>query len=373
MVFFINGDLSDNGYIIDKVSELKQHINLSEFAWNIIDEDIRNFSVDGEISFSGFLNTVFLNFYSEADASISKRYVEKSDELNEFFSSKEFSGNPEITEIYISKLLDKYEKELVTRSFSYPKGTGKKFRLNKASLEVLRESSETVYYDDSIGYYLKAIFEEYCTKPNYIREQIFFNDIKREIDAAIIAQNKIQLTILQKYNSGQDRYYSKKFIISPYKLLQDGFMSFNYLVGFAEELLPGGTRGEARVASFRLSRITKVSPYTNRPAALTKAKTSEIEDAILKKGLQFLAGDLINIKIRFTNKGLENLARQLYMRPHTCQKLSADTFVFTCTEVQAINYFFKFGMDAQILEPDYLRKKFISRYQSALNGYSTEE
>ena len=52
------------GFYINELDvNVKQHVNLSNYAWSVIDEDIINFnnSMD-KSSFSGFLNTIFKNF-----------------------------------------------------------------------------------------------------------------------------------------------------------------------------------------------------------------------------------------------------------------------------------------------------------------------
>ena len=82
-----------------------------------------------------------------------------------------------------------------------------------------------------------------------------------------------------------------------------------------------------------------------------------------------MAGDLISLEVEFTNKGLELFDRQLYLRPAVYEKASSNTYTFQCTELQAIHYFFKFGRDARIIKPQYLKDKFISYYQEALNAY----
>ena len=57
------------------LGEPKVHINLSEAAWLVIEEDRLNFSDSNEkYSFSGFLNRIFTNYYQKADASINERF-----------------------------------------------------------------------------------------------------------------------------------------------------------------------------------------------------------------------------------------------------------------------------------------------------------
>ena len=74
-------------YIDDFAVDLKQHINLSDNARLVIDEDIRNFySSTEKESFSGFLNQIFTNFYQKSIASIDLRLLEKKEELEKIYN-----------------------------------------------------------------------------------------------------------------------------------------------------------------------------------------------------------------------------------------------------------------------------------------------
>ena len=112
-------------FIPEFETELKQHLNLSESAWLVIDEDVKLFSNGGKHNLAGFLNRVFSNFYQEAEATISQRFLNRNEELTQMFSSDEFKKmDKEITEVYITKILDVYEKELIRKMSNYEKGEG---------------------------------------------------------------------------------------------------------------------------------------------------------------------------------------------------------------------------------------------------------
>ena len=50
-----------------------------------------------------------------------------------------------------------------------------------------------------------------------------------------------------------------------------------------------------------------------------------------------------------------------------------NTYLFRCTEVQAINYFFKLARDVEILAPERTRDKFIQRYRDAYLQYVDQD
>ena len=72
---------------------------------------------------------------------------------------------------------------------------------------------------------------------------------------------------------------------------------------------------------------------------MSKADCEAIDQMIIEKEPQFLVGEVIELKVKFTDKGVENFNRQLYMRPLDFDKVEGEdnTYVFRCTEIQAIN------------------------------------
>ena len=151
--------------------------------------------------------------------------------------------------------------------------------------------------------------------------------------------------------------------------------SYNYLVGVSENIFDNNTIGEKIISSIRISFIDKITMCKSLNGFISKDKKIEIEKELLSKLPQFMAGDIINVKIKFTKKGYEQYNRLLYLRPNHYSKVEGEdlTYIFECTEVQAINYFLKFGRDVEVIEPKSLRNKFINRYKSALAVYVEDD
>lgn len=380
MGFYFKGSIKNSCYQGEyqedflEEKDKKQHLNLSEPAWLVVNQDIKNFYLgEKEESKSGFFNTILKNFYETSNASIKMRCQNKRAELDSVFSGKTFVPyDNKIKEAFINKYLEEYQKELIEKAFSYPKGHGEKFRINVENVQLLKdEIDEDVYYDGVIGLYLKALYEEYCEKPNYEREQIFFKDTMDKIQLAIKEGRKLKLVIKEKYSPKTKSFYVKKYYVSPYKIVQDDTKSYNYLIGLAEEILDDGSESEKRISSFRISRIDRILIMKSMGAFISSENKTKIEDGLIHKKVQFLLGDIIDVKVKFTQKGIESFKRQLYMRPQFYQKVKEEelTYIFQCTALQATNYFFKFARDVEILEPIFLREEFIKRYSKALENY----
>ena len=161
------------GFIINSIDQ-KQHINLSREAWKIIDEDIQNFYIETRPNLSGFLNRVFENFYEEAQASISYRMDQLYDMIEATFEDALFNQyDDDIKQDVMNRIISVKERFLLEKVKEYPKGEGRKFRINNQNLTILEESIDDTYYNGSAGLYLKALFEEYARLPYSKREQIF--------------------------------------------------------------------------------------------------------------------------------------------------------------------------------------------------------
>ena len=95
-------------------------------------------------------------------------------------------------------------------------------------------------------------------------------------------------------------------------------------------------------------------------AYLSAQNVKKLNDEILIRGPMYMSSEPIDIKVEFTIKGLESLKRQIYMRPayYEIDKDNRHIYTFHCSKMQIMNYLFKFGWDAKVLEPADLRNEF---------------
>jgi len=342
----------------------KQHLNLSEEAWLVIDDDIRNFyTYDDKANFSGFMNTVFEGFYEQADATFSSRCEEYRAELEDILS-----GVPDAAEVTELLAQDKLKK-LKTAALSYSKGEGRKFRLNADSQAILADHPDSEHYD-SRGDYIKAVFEQYITLPGYKREQIFFKRKLDAIEAAAATGKQIRITLLPLNYSASDAHVLK-YAVKPYAVRHDKTNTFNYLIGLSRYLDEHNAPvTKEKISCFRLSRISDVKPFGS--AFISKEKRGEIEQEIKQKGVQYLSGELSEIMVEFTQKGLDDFNRQSYMRPQHYEKRGRLKYVFYCTEFQAASYFSKLGGEAVIVSPEHLKEELREKFKAAYEAYARQ-
>ena len=346
---------------IDEIIEnRRQHVNFSPSAYLTIQEDIRNFDMSGKITKTGFLNTIFQNYYENADASLSIREKTQTDNLINIYS-KSLDRNKEFINTYV-KL---YVSKLKNKMKSYQSGdsdTSEKLRLDKQTQMILCSNQKlgSNEYEGSVGKYLKAIYEEYALKLPFEREQIYFKETYNKLIDSIANKKLLRITL----------YSKKNYYVIPYKIIQNKTKTHNYIVGYSYE---DDDKYNKKTGSFRLSNIAHIQ--THGKYNIKDVEIKRLEYELHARGAEFMTGETKSIKVRFSDYGIESFKRQIYMRPNEYEIDSKDNHIynFSCTSTQAIYYFYKFGKDVEILEPLDLRTIFKEKYKDAYEIYKDDE
>jgi predicted DNA-binding transcriptional regulator YafY len=226
------------------------------------------------------------------------------------------------------------------------------------------DCGDEVYYDQKIGRYLKAVFEEYARLSYYKREQLFFQNTINIAKAAIKSRKRLKITIIAS-SGRQDKYD-----VRPHSVITDRQSLYNYLTGFSSRIVKDGENiSKPKPASFRISRIKEIK-VQSKSGKITEIQKAEIVNQLIKKGPSFLVGDVESIKIKLTDAGKQFYRRQFFLRPPYDEILADDIYVFHCSEGQIRSYFIKFGKNAQIIEPLSLKEYFLDFYSEACQTYS---
>lgn len=102
---------------------------------------------------------------------------------------------------------------------------------------------------------------------------------------------------------------------------------------------------------------------------LTKDDKIAIEKKLDDNSPAYLFGPNERVVVKLTERGQKSYKTKLYSRPAKEPESSGDIYVFRCSLLQAYNYFFPFGKEAEILEPQRLRERFIKGYNDGAAKY----
>ena len=335
----------------------KQHLNLSEEAWLILEQDRAAF---GGETLAGFLNHILLNYCETAEASL---FLTRKERIEEY--CKKLSSLPEDTRKQAAELLAEQDIAVIqTRVQAYKKGHGMKIRLNNELFSYLMgeislnesgdKCQENRYYNDHIGRYLKALLEEYARLPYLKREEVCFAPYFRTIKNCIKSGNKIKVQV----SSGNE------YVMRPYEVMTDAQSTYHYLVAWSDE--------KDHPFSYRVSLLRRVR-QTSQCGKLTAEKKKRIQQALQEKDVPYISADIQEIKVRLTPGGVNKYQSILHLRPQCHAIEDENIYVFHCPPHQAQNYFSRFGPDATVLVPQYLADWLRQFYLRALQNYPKPE
>ena len=125
--------------------QAKQHINLSHYAWDIIEQDIMEFQNIAPSKISNFINRILEIYLRDGlfPADITTDIENYVFQQNEWLK-KIPNLSPEQERGILDSLKTKYIESLL-QSFQTEKGAGKKFDVNNACRSLLKDKGELCY------------------------------------------------------------------------------------------------------------------------------------------------------------------------------------------------------------------------------------
>lgn len=371
-------------------SQGKVRVTLSCQTEAVLKDDLISFSF-GE--FNSFCNHVFSRYYRKANATISLRLEEARESYEKALKvakNMRTSTRKKVVECMINGRTEEAIENLESNFRMLDENTtqGKTGNiesayicLNKENVNILtkelNEKGEYAFHRNAGGY-IRDVLEEYASLSHITREAIVRSEEIDTIEKCLDkpknknADKGCRLNIKMDYEYG-----SKTYCVIPYKIVSDPLNTRRYLIGYSFQL--GQTEAEKKPVSFSLGRLNmkSISVYRRKKYYL-KENEKEILDNMVRKNLTaYIIGGEKNIKVRLTPDGTRFYRNIVTSRPvyESIEKDKAPghkndmIYTFNCSPKQAENYFFTFGDEAEILEPESLRKKFAARYKAAMNVY----
>lgn len=342
----------------------KVSITLSKEAYQTIIEDMMIFNASD--NWGGFINSIIRNFMGTSDASIKLATVRERDRLTKILESPITKTGKEVLDAIVAD----YERSLTIRMNSHKSDSKtKKTWIHKDIYDELTNSDE--YYDSSHyrnnqkGLYIKALLEDYASRPLVERERIYCKDIFDTLENCIVEKKIAKTTYI-----GREKAKTSTLKLKPYKLMV--YNNYNYLVAILDN--PTVEKGY-KIYTLRLCRIQNVKKLS-LSAFISKDTKNDLENTLNENGVPYLQGEANNIEVKLSPEGQNKYQSIIHLRPRYtsissegCQE-GFKKYTFDCTPEQAKNYFFQFGSDALILSPKELHDRFVKDYMKALDIYN---
>lgn len=344
--------------------EQRQHINISQYAYEIIRNDSINFL--GKLNVSGFINTVIENSMLESFEDLSLTEKERID--GELSQAGITLSNTE--EKVITKIANAHQNFLIHSLKQYDKDKVLKIRLNQNVYHVFYPDNSEWFGKKakiSQGEYIKMIIEEYARKTYFDRESIFLKQKIERLEDNISSEGNNKRILEITLKTTREKYYCKL-----YRLSEQYETNYHYLIG----LFKNSDSTEYKIASMRLSRIAdfKTRGRSLGSGRITKTEGADIDKKIKMVGIPYLVGKPEKFEISLTKDGM-TLYDSIYSQRPIYDAITDNgndtyTMIITATERQIQNYFFAFGKEALIISPNKTKDWMEEKLTAAIGAYS---
>lgn len=192
---------------------------------------------------------------------------------------------------------------------------------------------------------LRAIFINYCSIPQHLREEMIFQELLRPINEGIEKQRCLRLLCYGKYCE-----------VEPYLIAHAENESSKYIYSYCYK--------QERYVAYRLSNIVSAE-------VLKKPHIHHQENNLKEVAKNFtpFLGEKKRIIVKLSNGGLRYLEKFIHNRPKQISKnLEQNIFEFEATEFQARRHFGSFLNEVEILGSESLREQFKRAFEEGVQN-----
>ena len=191
--------------------------------------------------------------------------------------------------------------------------------------------------------------------------------LSRLFESVIKKSRENNVCLSAVVNAGKD---SKQLIIKPYRILEDIYTGYNYLIGYARDAF---SEDDFSMGSFRISRFVSLQEYKGI-SPLNRQETEQIMNKLQEVSPAFVRSNAIEIDVLLNLRGKILINTILHNRPKIKQiehyQDGTSKYTFYCTEFNAFNYFMPFGENAVVISPLSLKQKLYNEFKNAVNAYT---
>lgn len=336
---------NQENFIMEKIK-----IYVTERIANILEKDAEGFEFFKKDGRTPNKNALLTNLIINYNAAFMAQQTEFVDFLKNRISSRAGVSETALNDLCFDLC------ERINERNAAP--NGEKFD-KLVSLKPTRESGPIIDYIENyclagrtLSEYFRSMFASYAALPQDARELIIF---KKQYDAITKAiKEKKRVFFTTRWSNGQ------KTECAPYAVANSKEELHCYVLTAAKSC-----------STVRLSRIVSVTELPIE-AAFTDEQI-ELFEKMKTYGPQFIYRPFeTETLVKLTDKGLDKF-RKIYVHRPVPTKVEGNLYYFDCAHTQIVQYFIRFGDDAQIIYPKRVRSEVYNFHRRALESYNKND
>ena len=324
----------------------KIRISVKKYVSDILMKDAEDFKItknNGEINRNEFLNRLIVNYHDEYTLT-NKHQI---DAIMKPISK--YSEVDDIDKINMANEILKRTKDVLTVVSKDDDSIILSLKPTKESEPIIEYIIANHINNQSISSFFSQMFEDYVNKVQTQRERIICEDNYRLL---IKSKDKKRKVFVVSKN------YSTPFNGSLYTISNSKYELFNYCLFEVDH----------QIVTMRLANIKSVKILTE-PASFD-SDTLRLMAYQERYGVEYTIKeeDLEEVKVILTDEGKKLFERMYLYRPHL-ERIEDDVYVIKGSHLAIFNYFKRFGKEAKIISPIYLKEKMLRFHKRAFNSY----
>ncbi len=294
---------------------------------------------DRSVNRNAFLNTLTVRYFDHYRRETEATHASIAEVLQNFDLPQEQSGRiADVLLVHLQKDNVWDEKNDIALSLKPTRESG----------DLIAWIESTMLGGNSLSGWFRNMFASYASMPRDIREKIIFSDTLEQINEAIRSGCRISFSLR--------RDPAVIYTAEPYAVAYSHGELFNYLVCMEN----------GRPMSFRLSRIRRVIRLSET-FRFSPETVQELE-RIVRTGPQYAFRRPCHVTVQLTDTG-EKRFESMYLHRPVYTSVHDHIYEFSCSPVQILQYFSRFGKDAVILEPASLAMEMKRFYEEGASVY----
>ena len=328
----------------------KIRISVSTYTYDILLKDMDSFEIlkkSGEVNKNEFLNRLIINYIDEylmmskTQLRTIERIIGKHTDVDEY-------DKVNLT----NEIFAAVKEQLMVKNVDDSSVV--------ISLKPIKESEPIIDFiineqieNQSISSFFRQMFDSYVGMTQNLRERIIFKDVYNTLIKSLELSKKVFVTFRSETG--------RPITGSLYCVKDNKEEMFNYC------LFDTGGRGQ----TVRLCHI-KSAKIINEQSHISE-KLIPLFDFQIENSLAYPVSekDLENVAVKLDEIGVKMYKKTYLYRPRY-YKVENNIYYFKGSHQQIFNYFKRFGGNAIIISPQYLKDKMQRYYKESYNVYKKE-